>query len=318
MVANWQPTIGAVGTVNGAQQVNIASMVSGKIIQYYVHSGQYVHKGQKLIELNHRVQSAQLVQAKAKAVWSKLQFERRAKLIEKGATTQSDVDQARAEMISDQANVKVLKVEVAQRTIRAPFSGKMGIMPTNLGQYVNPGDDLGTMTQTGSMDINFPVTQQALAHIKVGTPFTFTVDTYPNHIFHSKVTVIDSHIANQTLAIALRGSVKNTIKYPLYSGMLAHINVLLPKLKDQIIVPQTAVVETLYGTSIYVVKIRKGKKKAKTQEHYVKQVFVTVGPSQGDKTVILKGLRPTDMVVVTGQVKIQDGSAVILAHQGAL
>lgn len=306
---DWQPTFGAVGTIEGTQDVEIASQVSGTLLHYYVDSGEYVSKGQKIVSLDYSVEEAELQKALAMEKLSQLKYNQAMSLYQKGANSKVDLQTAESTLKQDEAAVSQLRAQIAQHIIRAPFSGKMGIMPTNLGQYITAGNSLGTMTQTKTLYVTFPITQQQLPYVKVGAAFNFMVDTYPHKVYMAKVSVIDSGLSSNTQAIDVRGEIANTDKkHPLYSGMLADVNVLLPKLKNVIVVPQTAIVESLYGASVYTVKTRKNKND-KT-EQYAHQVFVTVGPAKGDNTVITKGLKSGATIVTEGQVKLQNGTTV--------
>ena len=338
---DWQPLFVSAGQVTAVQGVHLTARAAGMIDQYFVKSGDWLKAGDEVLALNHQVLDAQLMQAKATENLAKLNFERQKALYLSSSTSKQALDQAEATLAADQAEVQSAEASIEDHIVRAPFDGQVGIMPTNLGQYVNPGDDLGMFVNPHSFWVEFPVTQQELSQIQIGLPLSFTVDAYPGVKFENQIKYVDNYFSSQTYSLMVRGLISNTdMKHPLYSGMMININVLLPKLKDVIVVNQDDIVATLYGDSVFVVKdsgpkaeADSGKngvensaqnkkpsqkldqaEQAEKVEKTVKQVFVTVGPSQDSKTVLYSGVASGDEIVTSGQMKLQDGSKVVVTE----
>jgi RND family efflux transporter MFP subunit len=301
------------------------------INQYFAKSGDWLKAGDPILALNHDVLDAQLAQFKATENLAQIEFNRQKLLYANGAASKQALDQATSTLAADQAQVASTQASIEDHIVRAPFDGQVGIMNTNLGQYVNPGDDLGMMVDPRSFWVEFPVTQQELSEIQIGLPISFTVDAYPGVKFDNKIKYIDNYFSGQTYSLMVRGLVENTDnKHPLYSGMMININVLLPVLKNVIVVDQDDIVSTLYGDSVFLVKDKeikdikeiknqpsqqdKNNHKNSQESKFAQQVFVIVGPSEDSKTVLLSGVKPGDELVTSGQMKLQDGSPIVLAQ----
>ncbi len=304
---DWQPMLSSSGQLEAVNSVNLTARSSGMIQQYMVQSGTWVKAGDPIIVLNHEALDAQLAQAKAAEQLAKIDLQRQKALYLNHATSKQSLDDAIATFEQDQAQVATVLAGIEDHIVRAPFDGQVGIMPTNLGQYVNPGDNLGMIVDPRSFWVEFPVTQQELAQIKLGSGLNFTVDAYPDFIFNNNIKYIDNYFSSQTYSLMVRGLIQNTdLKHPLYSGMMININMLLPKVKDAVVVDQDDIVSTLYGDSVFLVE-GEAKKIAK-------QVLVKVGDSQGSQTVLLSGVQPGDEIVTSGQMKLQDGSPISIAE----
>jgi membrane fusion protein (multidrug efflux system) len=304
---DWQPVLTSSGQITPVHGVNLTARDSGMIEKYVAQSGDWVKKGDVILVLNHDALDAQLTQAKVSVQLAMRDLERQKSLYLHAATSRQVLEDAEATLTRDDAQVETVQAGIEDHIVRAPFDGQVGIMPTNLGQYVNPGDNLGMIVDARSFWVEFPVTQQELSQIKLGSPLSFTVDAYPDVIFSNNIKYIDNYFSSQTYSLMVRGLIQNTdLKHPLYSGMMININMLLPALKDVVVVDQDDIVSTLYGDSVFLVE---GDKK-KT----VKQVPVKVGDSQGSKTVLLSGVKAGDEIVTSGQMKLQDGSPIALAE----
>jgi len=308
---DFQPSFSAIAQLSAPNQVELTSQVSGMIVESLVNSGAKLKAGDPILVLDHSVLDGQLKNAQASLALAKLEYERQQKLYAADAVSKDSLDQAKATLDEDEGIVQSDTAEISQHTIRAPFDGQLGLMPTSLGQYVNPGDNLGTFVDASTLFVDFPVTQQELHELSPGTQFILTTDAYPRVEFKDQVHYLDSAFSPQTYSIMARGVLANTDpKHPLYPGMMVKVKILLPPLPQAVVVPQEAIVSTLYGDSVFVVNQIMGKDQK--PETVAKIVYITLGPSEGSQTVVLSGLKSGDEVVTSGQMKLQDQSPIIV------
>jgi membrane fusion protein, multidrug efflux system len=306
----WQPTIRASGQLLAVQGVHVTAKTTGMIDQYWVKSGDEVKAGQAILELDHKALDASLLQVKAQEKLALIELSRQKELYQVGATSKDALDQAEASWEELSAQVQVIQANIDDHIVRAPFDGAIGIMPTNLGQYVNPGDDLGMISNSKEFWVEFPVTQQELSQIELGLPLEFTVDAYPGVIFKNKIRYLDNYFSSQTYSLMVRGQVDNTdLHHPLYPGMVIDVQMLLAPMKQALVVDQDDIVSTLYGDSVFL---------AEGEDHKIaKQIFVLLGPAEDSKVVLTSGVKAGDEVITSGQMKLQDGSPIVVVPASA-
>ena len=307
---HWNERIPAVGTVTAVNGVDVTSQINGLVDRINFESGEMVKKGQVLVYLDDRVEQAQLANYQAQLVFSKASLGRQKKLFTTNAAAKSSLDQAVSDMGQASANVTKETEIINQKTIRAPFAGKLGIRKVNLGEYVNPGDAMVTLQSLDPLYVNFSVPEQELSKLKVGQKVGVRVDSYPGKEFYGKLTAISPLVAADTRMILLQATIPNH-QLQLLPGIYADISVYLSANKDVVTVPQTAIAYRLYGDSVYLVKDSgKKDKKGKPIIEAVTQ-YVTVGPAVGSNVIIQKGLAANTQVVTAGQIKLQNHSHIV-------
>jgi len=224
--------------------------------------------------------------------------------------SKSTYDQALATLRQAHAQVNKSLVMIGKKNIRAPFSGKIGIRQVNIGQYINPGDTLVSLQSLDPLYVDFSLPEQYLKSLYLNQRISIEVDAYPDEKFYGKITAINALVTEATRSINVQGTLPNT-NYRLYPGSFANVNVYLPKRKSVVTVPQTAMTYSLYGNTVYVVeqkgKDRKGKPILRAYERYV-----TVGPMKDNVVVIKKGIKASEIVVTSGQNKLQNGTRVVI------
>ncbi len=305
---SWQPRLNAVGSMLAVNGVNVSSQEPGKIIAILFKSGQLVAKGQPLIQLDAAKDQKVLQQYQAQLELSKLDYQRNLKVYPQGGVSKQALDQKHSQYQQDLASMQQQQVVVDRTTIRAPFAGKIGIRNVNLGQYINAGDSLVNLQSMNPLYVQFSLPEQDLQKLHINQVLQLSLDAYPKKTFTGKITAINSTVDNQTRNILIQGTVPNAA-YLLYPGMFARVQVLLPKQSNVVVVPQTAVTFGLYGNISYVVKPG-GKDKEGKSVLRAYQVFVKPGERSGASVVILSGLKPGDLVVTSGQLKLHDKALV--------
>jgi membrane fusion protein (multidrug efflux system) len=302
---NFHPYLTSVGTLQAEQTIEIVPQIAGMVKAIYFQSGDAVKAGTVLVQLDSTNEKAQLDIDVARQNLAQLTYQRDKTLYEKRVISKAQLDTdlsnlqiAKAQVVSDQATLDKMQ-------IKAPFDGVLGIREVNLGEFISPPPATGNIVSLTTIDpmiVSFSLPQQDIPLIKKGQVIQLSVDAFPGKSFEGKITAIDATVSSTNRTIALQATIPNPT-HTLVPGLFGTVKVLLPALEKVIVLPQTAIVYSLYGNSVYVVEGT-----APTQT--VKQVFVDIGPQEGSTVVILKGLEAGTTVVTSGQLKLNNGTAV--------
>lgn len=199
---------------------------------------------------------------------------------------------------------------INHKHIRAPFDGKLGIRKVDPGEYVSPGMPLVSLQSLDPLHADFPLPEEDFKQIYVGQKVRVTVESYGSEIFRGKITAINSKVNEETRNILVQATLPNKDRR-LYPGMFANIKVLLPERKHVVTVPQTAIAYSLYGDSVFVIR-QEGKDKKGRPTLKVQRQYVTVGEWRAGQVAILEGVEAGQQVVTSGQLKLQNGSRVLI------
>jgi membrane fusion protein (multidrug efflux system) len=306
----WQPQEKYYGTLRPVQGVNVTTEIAGLVEKIYTPSGVTVKKGDLLVQLNAQPDIALLHSLQANTALAKITLTRDTAQFAIQAVSKAVVD-------ADAANYKSLSAQTAQQAaivekkmIRAPFSGRLGIVTINEGQFINPGDTVGPLQELDNIFIDFSVPQQQLMIMKVGQPVKVTVDTFPKLVFTGKITTINPVIDANTRNVLVEATLPNP-KFELTPGMFATVLVKTGEPHKYITLPLTAITFNSYGDVIYTIE-EKGKDKKGNPILIATQRFVTTGETRGDQVTILNGIKVGDRVVTSGQLKLKNGMQVII------
>ncbi|HYA88175.1 MAG TPA: efflux RND transporter periplasmic adaptor subunit [Nitrospirota bacterium] len=309
----WQPQVNAVGSLRAVRGVDVTSEISGLVRSLQFSSGENVKEGQVLVELNADADIAQLHAYEAAADLANTTYERDKKQFEIQAVSQATLDSEAADLKSKRAQVAAQQALVDKKTIRAPFSGRLGISTVNPGQYLNPGDKIVTLQELNPLYVDFYLPQQELSRIELGQAVAVTTDTYPGRTFMGKITVVNPKVDPDTRNFQVEATIANA-KSMLLPGMYATVEVRAGVIQRYLTLPQTVVTYNPYGDTVFVVQ--ENGKGADGKPHLIaQQRFVTVGPTRGDQVAILTEVKEGDMVVTSGQLKLKNGSDVIINNQ---
>ena len=312
----WIDQLPSIGTLISSHGVDMTSQVAGIVTEVYLESGADAERGSSLVQLDIAVELADLASAKATLQEAEVGFQRQADLIAKRVTSEANLDTARAKRDTASAAVKRIEAVIAQKTIKAPVSGRLGIRKVERGQYVSPGMVLVTLQQLDPIRVDFPMPEQLISKLRVGQQLEVTVDTFPNEIFKGEIESLDARVSQDTRTLLVRGSLPNGRRL-LLPGMFANVMVLAGEPRDVVTVPRTAVTYSLYGDSVYAVKSvaaeppKDGKAEAPAEPKLVaERRFVKTGPAREDRVVILSGVATGEQVITTGQLKLNPGAAI--------
>lgn len=298
----WLPRAPAIGTFRAAQGVDVAPQAGGVIVDIAFESGQSAKQGDALVQIDDKVEQADLKANLATLRNAELALERQRALVGSAATTKANLDSATAARDQAAAQVDRTRALIAQKKIVAPFAGRLGLRRVDVGQYVSPGTPLVTLQQLDPMFIDFPMPEQRLGDLKVGQIVEVQVDAYPGETFRGKIGSIDARVSAETRNVLVRGEIENN-EQKLRPGMFGNVSVLVGEARTVVAVPRTAVSFSLYGDSVYVVVPDGDALKAERR-------FVRTGDTRGESVAISEGLKPGDRVVTEGQIRLQPGARV--------
>ncbi len=307
--ATWQPVIKAVGSLEAVQGVDITAEITGKIIEIAVEDGAEVETDQVVAGLDADSLRAELRGARAEASLAEIQRDRQQRLRETNAVSQSDYDQARSRLEQARAQVDDIAAQLEQKTIKAPFSGRLGIIEVDIGQYLRPGDPIVTLQTLDPISVDFTVPQQELARINVGMPVVVRTDAFDEQAFRGRITAVSPKVNQQTRNVAVRGRLSNP-EGRLRPGMFVDVAVELPRQDDVLTLPQTAITYNPYGDSVFLINETAGDNGE--PELTVERKFIRTGDTRGDQVQILDGVSEGERVVTSGQLKLRNGSPVTI------
>jgi membrane fusion protein, multidrug efflux system len=307
----WQPQLSAVGTLRAARGVDVTTEVAGLVRSINFKSGDEVKAGQILAQLNAEPDIAQLRALEAAADLAATVYERDKAQLAAEVISKAQVDADAADLKSKRAQVAQQAAMVERKTLRAPFSGKVGISIVNPGQYLNPADKLVTLQTIDPIYIDFFLPQQQLMQVSIGQSVTVTTDAFKSITFAGKVSAISPKVDPSTRNVQVEAVVTNS-KKQLLPGMFANAKVSSGEPNRYITLPQTAITYNPYGETVFVVKPSDNKDAKGNASLVAQQVFVTTGPTRGDQVAILKGIDPGTLVVTSGQVKLKNGAPVVI------
>lgn len=306
----WENVLTANGSVAPVQGVMVGAEVPGKVVSIHFESGANVAVGALLVQLDVSTESAQLRAAESVADLAKINLGRARELREKGTNASSDLDAAEAQAKQAAAAADNLRAVIAKKSIRAPFTGRLGIRLVQLGQILRDGESIVTLQTVDPIYTNFALPQQFLASLKVGENVRLTTDASPGETFPGKITAIAPEIDAVTRNIRIQATFANPAA-KLRSGMFGSVAVLLPPTGSSLVIPSTAILHAPYGDSVFVITDGKNAKTG-AAEKTIRQQFIRVGTARGDFVTVVAGLKPGEWVVTTGIFKLRPGMSVIV------
>jgi multidrug efflux system membrane fusion protein len=294
----------AVGTLQAVREVMLASETAGRVVDIHFEGGVRVKRGERIVQLFDAPERADRAAAEARAELARAQLARSRSLKVQGVESQQLLDQRQAELEQALAEIQQLDARIAQKVVRAPFAGELGIRRVNPGQYVNAGDPLFTLTAIDELYVNFNVPQQELSKVRVGGVVEVTSDAWPGHTFTGRINAVEPVIGADTRNLTVQALLPNPDRL-LRPGMYVTARLVLPPEQNTIAVPVTAIQTSASGSSVIVVR---GPNSAR--EGIAEVVPVQTGRRIGERVLVIKGLSPGDVVISEGQLRVQHGSKV--------
>lgn len=306
--SDWQPEVGAVGSLRAVRGVDVTTEVTGLVRALRFKSGDEVKAGQVLVELNADAEIAQQHALEAAADLAVTVYERDKVQYEVEAISKAQLDADAADLRNKRAQAAAQAALVAKKTLRAPFAGRLGITTVNPGQYLNTGDKVVTLQAVDPIYVDFKLPQQQLSMISNGQTINLTSDAFPGARFTGKITAIDPRVDAGTRNFQAEATIPNPDQR-LMPGMFARVAVLAGEVQHHLTLPQTAITYNPYGATIFLAQRKQG---GGEKDLIAQQSFVTLGPTRGDQVAVLKGINKGDLVVTSGQLKLVNGAPLIV------
>jgi membrane fusion protein, multidrug efflux system len=310
--AEWSSTIAAIGTLAAVQGVTVSADLPGVVERITFDSGRPVRQGEILAELDTRQERAQLAAIEAQRDLARINYERMKRLLSDRAISQAEFDRATAEHKQTDAQVGEIQAAIQRKTIRAPFSGVLGIRQVNLGQYLAAGDPLVSLQSLDPIYVNLGVPQQDVGQIRIGHRVRVTTTDVAGVDLVGRVTALDSIVNPETRNIQIQATLANPAGR-LRPGMFVQTELSLGSSRTVIPVPASAISYAPFGDSVFVVGEMKGENG--TTYRGVRQQFVKLGGTRGDQIAILSGIKAGDEIVTSGVFKLRNGAAVVINNE---
>jgi membrane fusion protein (multidrug efflux system) len=307
----WQPDVEVVGAFSPSQGADLAVEVAGVVEEIYFESGGEVEAGAPLVRLRAPDEIARLRTLEAAAQLAEATHARNQRLLDIQGISTAELEQSEAALASAEAQVAEQRAIIGKKTVRAPFSGRLGIRQVNVGQYLNPGGVIATLQALDPIHFDFSVPQQTLQRLSVGQQIAISVDSYPGVEFKGEIATIDPKVDTQTRNVAIRAVLMNE-GGRLLPGMYGTAVIQTGSPQHYLTVPQTAVTFNPYGSTVYLVD-------EITEEGVTRfvanQTFITTGETRGDQIAILTGVEAGDEIVSAGQFKLQNGMTIEINNE---
>lgn len=302
----WEAELHTVGAFAAIEGVMVSADLAGAVTAIEFTPGAQVEAGQLLVQLDISTEQAQLRQAQAAIVLAEQELKRSRELLSSRAGSQSAFDTADATMKEAQAQADTIRATVEKKTIRAPFSGRLGIRQVNLGQTLREGDPIVSLQTLDPIFLNFVMPQRHYSKLQTGLTVlayteAVTVEGDPLPL-SGALTTINPEVDSSTRNLAVQATLPNADGAVL-PGMSAAVSVILPQPETVLAIPATAVLNAAYGDSVYIIDSNNGASTARQQ-------FVRLGRRQGDYVAIESGLEAGQQVISTGVFKLRNGQPV--------
>jgi len=305
----WPSTLSVIGTAAAIQGVTVSADLPGTVDKIHFESGQWVHEGDVLVELDTRQERAQLASLEAQRDLAGINYDRAQQLVKAGVISRSEYDNATAQQKATEAQVGDIKAAIARKTIHAPFTGSLGIRQISLGQYLAAGQAIVALESLNPIYVNFGVPQQDTPNVVLGHALRVTNNDLPGIAFVGRITALDSIINEQTRNIQVQATLSNKGD-KLRPGMFVQVELPLGQPRQVVPLPASAINYAPYGDSVYIVSDMKDAKG--NSYRGVRQQVVKISGSRGDQVAVTSGVNPGDEVVSSGVFRLRNGAPVLV------
>ena len=320
----WQARLNAVGSLRAVNGVDVTTQAQGKVKAIYFESGQSVEQGALLVELIAEPETAQIEVLEAERRLAEREFKRISALYKKGVATLRELDQAQASIDQVLANLAVQRATIEERTITAPFSGRLGIRQVDLGQNVAPGDAVVSLQQLHPIFVDFSLSERDFSRVEEGQSIELTAPAVPEVTFQGRITAIDPAIDPRNRTFLLQATLDNP-EGRLRPGMFADVAVKVEKFRSVLVVPRTSISYAPYGNAVFIIRKQQGRAQEKTPPRQMRgrapvpqtdlvavKRFVKTGEVRGDMIEIIEGVQAGEQVATSGLLKLRNEGGVII------
>jgi membrane fusion protein, multidrug efflux system len=307
---DWPPILSAIGSISAVQGAVVSTELGGTVGEIRFQNGGEAKKGDILIRLDAASEEAQLHTAEADLELARADLQRSRDLTARRVISKAELDAAESKFNRLKFVVEQMRSMISKKEVHAPFDGQLGIRQVNVGQNINPGQQVVPLTALDSLYVDFALPQQELSKLSNGLEVRLHTDAMPGKEFKGKLTAINSMVDAATRNITVQATVQNP-DHVLRPGMFGKVEVELPEKHKTLVVPGSAISYAPFGNSVFVIEKKKDEKTGKETET-IRQQFVRLGEARGDLMAITDGLKPNELIVSTGVFKLRNGMPVVI------
>jgi membrane fusion protein (multidrug efflux system) len=307
---DWAPVLSAVGSVSAVQGAIVSAELGGVVAEIGFPNGGEAKKGDVLLKLDSSSEDAQLHTAEADLELARANLQRTRDLAARKVVSKQELDAAESAFGQKQGTVDNMRAFISKKQVRAPFDGQLGIRQVNVGQMINPGQQVVSLQALDPVFVDFALPQQELSKLAPGLETHVRTDAILGREFTGKLTALNSMVDTVTRNVTLQATLDNP-DHALKPGMFVKVDVVLPEKSKTLVIPGSAVSYAPYGDSVFVVEKKKDPKTGK-ESQTLRQAFVRIGEARGDFVSVAQGLKVGDEVVSTGVFKLRNGMAVTI------
>ncbi|WGF87519.1 efflux RND transporter periplasmic adaptor subunit [Marinivivus vitaminiproducens] len=306
----WQQQLRAIGTLRASQGVDVTPQVPGVIEEITFESGQDVEAGAVLVRLALNENASRFEQLEAAAALAASTYQRSQQEFRENIVSQAQLDVDLGNLKTAQAEVKAQQALIDQRSVKAPFAGRLGLRLVDKGQYLTPGVAIVTLQAIDQLYLDFHLPQQALGQVATGQKVTVRVDAFPDRSFEGSLSAINAQVDASTRNVQVRASLPNPDR-KLLPGMYATVEIATAAPERLLTLPVTAITFNPYGSTVFVVQDA-GKDSQGNDRQTVTQTLVETGATRGDQIAVVSGVTEGQTIVTAGQLKLTNGTAVVI------
>ena len=305
----------AVGSLRSRQGTVVRAEVGGRVTQINFRDGQRIRRGQLLVQLDDRLQRAQVQQAQAELSIAQANHKRNSELVAQGFISQRGVDESAAAVQVAQARAELARATAARLRVLAPFDGVAGLRNISVGDYLKEGSDIVNLEDMAAMYVDFRLPERLQARVRPGQSARVQVEALPDRAFAAVVQAVDPQIDADGRSLNVRGCIDNRL-LQLRPGMFARVNTRLGDDRPALMVPEEAIVSQ--GGRQSVIRLLRAEGKDGQPGWTSQRADVQTGTRLAGQVEIVRGLADGDRIVTAGQQRIQrDGAPVRLAEPPA-
>jgi len=307
---DWAPVLSAVGSVSAVQGAIVSTELGGVVADVGFQNGGEAKKGEVLLKLDSSSEDAQLHTAEADLELARANLQRTRDLAARKVVSKQELDAAESAFGQKQGTVDNMRAFIGKKQVHAPFDGQLGIRQVNVGQMINPGQQVVSLQALDPVFVDFALPQQELSKLAPGLEAHVRTDAVPGREFNGKLTAINSMVDTITRNVTLQATLENP-DHALKPGMFVKVDVVLPEKSKTLVIPGSAVSYAPYGDSVFVIEKKKDPKTGK-ESQTLRQAFVRIGEARGDFISVTQGLKAGDVIVSTGVFKLRNGTPVTI------
>ena len=294
--------ISALGTLQADQAITVRPEITGIVTSIDFEDGERVEKGDLIIKLDDKDLTARLMQAEARLTLTRANYQRAQQLLKQGSGTARARDEALNDFKSAEAEVAAAETALHKATITAPFSGIIGLRQVSLGEYVTAGQAIATLADVDNLRIDFRVSEVFLTEIGKGQEVNVIFDALPEQVYTGVISALDPVVSIEGRALSVRAILQN-VDGKLRPGLFGRVEIVTDT-RRSIMLPEAAIVTMPTGDKAVFVVV----------DGHAKMSPVTIGTRVPGEVEILAGVEDGDMVIVSGQLKVQNGAPVEVAN----